>query len=384
MKKIIFVFIAFFLFIPFVYAEPGPLIGDKVSPVTSPGFARFYDIGLDGNSVTPVATRGTGYYFNNPDPFTLNNTNSNGGLVCWSGDIVYQEGVLYSVTAYIGVLNSDYVFQNVTVVPGPLNRGVSTGSYLVNAANYYANKDTAKYYFNGSDTSSTISFNNTTITSTLYTGYRFLVFEPKHSGNSICIDFTSVGTYSYFAFFGYHTEPLGVVDGLSSQDIQSAINSSGLATASSVNQVQTSVNALKTEVQSMSEEQKQTNEKLDDLNDTLNNSDVSDAQGSANDFFDNFDTNDYGLSDIISMPLQFINKISSAKCSPIVVPLPFVDTNLTLPCMYDIYQKYFGSILSIYQTVTFGMIAYFICCDIFRMVKNFKDPDKDNVEVMDL
>lgn len=128
----------------------------------------------------------------------------------------------------------------------------------------------------------------------------------------------------------------------------------------------------------------ETNEKLDDLNNNLTSTDTSGAEGAAGGFFDNFDDNDYGLSDVITMPLELIKKITNTSCTPLVLPIPFVNTNVTLPCMNTIYSQFFGNILTLYQTITTGMIAYWICINIFGMVKGFKDPDKDNVEVMEL
>lgn len=128
----------------------------------------------------------------------------------------------------------------------------------------------------------------------------------------------------------------------------------------------------------------ETNDKLGDLNNTMNSSDTSGAEGQANGFFGNFKDDDYGLSDVITMPLSFINNISKATCSPLEIPLPFVSQNINLPCMMTVYQTYFGGFLTIYQTITTGMIAYWICINLFATVKGFKDPDSDNVEVMEL
>lgn len=132
------------------------------------------------------------------------------------------------------------------------------------------------------------------------------------------------------------------------------------------------------------EEQQETNEKLDELNDNITDTDTSGSEDLAGGFFEDFDNEDYGLSDIITMPLQVINNITSATCSPLELPLPFVDTDVALPCMYDIYEDHFGGFLTIYQTITFGIVAYWVCINIFRMVKNFKNPDNDEVEVLDL
>lgn len=125
-------------------------------------------------------------------------------------------------------------------------------------------------------------------------------------------------------------------------------------------------------------------EAINRTNETISSTDTDGAESTANGFFDNFENNDHGLSSIITIPLSIISSISSATCSPLSVPLPFVNQNVTLPCMYSIYSQFFGSFLSIYQTITFGIIAYWVCVNIYRMVKNFKNPDNDEIEVLDL
>lgn len=127
----------------------------------------------------------------------------------------------------------------------------------------------------------------------------------------------------------------------------------------------------------------ETNDKLNDLNDSLNNSDTSGANQDANNFFNNFESNDFGLSDIITLPLSTIQSITSKSCTPLRLTLPFVNKTFDLPCMTTIYSK-FEPFYSIYQTITFGLISYWVCVQIYAMVKGFKDPTKDEIEVMDL
>ena len=124
--------------------------------------------------------------------------------------------------------------------------------------------------------------------------------------------------------------------------------------------------------------------KIDAVNDTLNDDDTTGATGEASDFFSSFSTDTHGLTAIITAPLSLISNITSASCSPLVIPLPFVDKDLTLPCMGQIYSNYFSSFLSIYQMITFGIVAYWVLVRIFNLVKDFKNPDHDEIEVLDL
>lgn len=150
-------------------------------------------------------------------------------------------------------------------------------------------------------------------------------------------------------------------------------------------------NTIINQNEQMIQQQQETNDKLDEtnkelgeLNDNITNDDISGAEDSASSFFDNFEDNDFGLSDIITIPLDLISSITSKSCNVLTLNIPFVNKTLTLPCMNSIYEEYFGSFLSIYQTITFGIIAYWVCVQIYAMVKGFKNPDKDEIEVLDL
>lgn len=139
------------------------------------------------------------------------------------------------------------------------------------------------------------------------------------------------------------------------------------------------------ELKKQTNEQKKTNEELKKTNDTLNDDDTTDSTNKANEFFSGFTTDTFGLTSIITAPLELIGSITSSTCSPLGLKIPFVENKtLNLPCMSSIYQQHFGSFLTIYQTITFGIIAYWVCVRIFALVKDFKNPDTDKVEVLDL
>ncbi len=124
------------------------------------------------------------------------------------------------------------------------------------------------------------------------------------------------------------------------------------------------------------------NDKLDDLNSSITDSNVD--TGSAGGFFNDFEDKDFGLSDIVKAPLGVINSITTGSCEDIEVSLPFVNKKITIPCMMPIYQKHFMPVLVIYQTITGGLISYWICVQLLEMVKGFKDPDKDEIQVVDV
>lgn len=207
----------------------------------------------------------------------------------------------------------------------------------------------------------------------LYTGVwsmSYILQRDTSNGYSFLdsnIYFTSNRTLNYATTFKFNNIYVtdydeNVVQNLKQQQITSATN---------------------TYLQQQIQQQQQTNEKLDDLNQNITNDDISGSQNTANGFFDNFTSNDYGLSSIITIPLTSIQKITNSTCIPLRLPIPFVNKTIDLPCMYDIYNNV-PIILNIWQVVSFGLISYAIIVDIFAMVKKFKDPNDDKLEVMDL
>lgn len=155
---------------------------------------------------------------------------------------------------------------------------------------------------------------------------------------------------------------------------------------------------IKNTIKDINEKIGNTNSKLDEQNqlakdkleqdkkqhEEIMDDDTSGANSEAESFFSGFTTNTHGLTSIITSPLELIGNIAGSTCTPLQLPLPYVVTDLTLPCMDTIYKKHFGSLFSVYQLITFGYISYWVCVRIFALVKDFKNPDHDEIEVMDL
>ena len=189
----------------------------------------------------------------------------------------------------------------------------------------------------------------------------------------------TTGTTIYI--FGYYNEVLGNANNLTSSQVQNIINNSGLATATDIASVNRSIEQMSSDIQDQTEQQ---HEDHQETIDTLTDDDSSGATGEAGNFFNNFTTNTHGLTGIITAPLSAIQSLTSQSCSPLVLPLPFVNQNLTLPCMRPIYDQHFGSFMQIYDVITLGIISYWVMVRIFSLVKDFKNPEHDEVEVLDL
>lgn len=112
--------------------------------------------------------------------------------------------------------------------------------------------------------------------------------------------------------------------------------------------------------------------------------DLSQVSPLLGNIFSDFSSNTFGLTSIITAPLGLISSLSSSSCSSLSLPLPFLNTNLSLPCMTTVYQNTFGSFFTLYQTITFGIVAYWVIVKIFNIIKDAKNPDHDEIEVIDL
>ena len=124
---------------------------------------------------------------------------------------------------------------------------------------------------------------------------------------------------------------------------------------------------------------------INGLNDSINDDNSSGATSEASSFFGNFNTNTFGLTSIITAPLNLIQSLTSKTCTPLHLPLPYLNNKyLDLPCMSTLYSEYFGNFYTLYQTITYGIIAYWVCVRIFNLVKDFKNPEHDEIEVVDL
>lgn len=136
--------------------------------------------------------------------------------------------------------------------------------------------------------------------------------------------------------------------------------------------------AIENQTQQQQQQHNETQSYLEDSNTTQ-------AENEATDFFQGFSSTDHGgLSSIITAPLNTIQSLLNSTCTNLVLPLPFVNENLTLPCLNSIYTEFFGAFFTIYQTIILGIIAYKCIRSIYYDIHGFMDPNDDRIEVMDL
>lgn len=130
-------------------------------------------------------------------------------------------------------------------------------------------------------------------------------------------------------------------------------------------------------IQKNTEETKKTN-------DLIENTDTSDSQTKGANFFKDYNSNAHGLSGIITAPLKFLQSLTGAKCNPLKFNLPFVKKEVQLQCMKSIYQTHFGVFYTLWQTITTGLIAYTVCLNFYKKIRDLQNPNNDKIEVLNL
>lgn len=293
----------------------------------------------------------------------INSTQSSGNFIDASSDVVGQ--AYYSVPKNLAY---NYLVLTYCSSSDLVNPGFAPNVYVTDSV-YHV--DTKQYcHTNYGNVTGTVKMNFFTIKNWYY------------NDDSAYLDVS----YSYFTNSdSQHSQAFQFL-GLSSQSSQDvSIAILAHLKAQETNQDYTTIlNEIKNNQNDYKKELQDVNSSIKKTQETIENTDTQGAQDSAGGFFNDFTTDTHGLTAIITAPLSLISSITSKSCSPLVLPLPFVDKDLTLPCMGSIYSQYFGSFLSIYQVITFGIIAYWVCVRIFNLVKDFKNPDHDEIEVLDL
>lgn len=93
-----------------------------------------------------------------------------------------------------------------------------------------------------------------------------------------------------------------------------------------------------------------------------------------------------GLASIVTAPISILTSLQNAQytCNTLSLPMPFINRNLPLPCMHSYYTTYMGQLYTIWQTVINGIVSYWVIVGMLKIIKDAKDPKKDQIEVLNL
>lgn len=130
----------------------------------------------------------------------------------------------------------------------------------------------------------------------------------------------------------------------------------------------------------MNENQQTIINNIDNINDTLTDDNISDTDVSNS---LNFSTteNSYGpFATFLTLPLQWVQDIlaSNQSCSPISLPLPYVNKNLVLPCMTEFWNST-GALGTLIQLCWIAVVGVRIFNGLFKLVVDTTSSE-DNAE----
>lgn len=320
----------FFLFSPLVFATEGQINGSIYSSdISASAQAEWFDVNHNSISTTLVTDYGYSPYYKAASRYN--------SYLSFNVYENFQTNVIYSLTIYLNTSNNT----NIT----DWNNAVATGTWN-GGANDNNKNNTCKAYIYSMNNTYNIKYKiniNQEGTSEARTGAIYMTFTPSCQGSYINIPVAFSSPSGDMYFYGYHLDVLGLSNGLTRNDIQSVINSSGLATASSVNEVKQGVNEVKQELSS--------------IDSTLNDSSVDSSDTTINNLKNQIPTNSV-ISDLLLLPVRFLQNFVNAlgsSCSQFNLGSLY-GTNLYMPCIN--IENYLGS--GIWTTIDLIISGLFI------------------------
>ena len=120
--------------------------------------------------------------------------------------------------------------------------------------------------------------------------------------------------------------------------------------------------------------------------DTITDPDTNDANSSASSFFDSFkDTDNGGLSSIVTAPLRLINEMLSIDGYGKPICAKWLNSKLI--CLPSGDWLWFGKskeLINLINMLEVGLLSYWILIDLYKTIERIKNPEEDKVEVMNL
>lgn len=90
------------------------------------------------------------------------------------------------------------------------------------------------------------------------------------------------------------------------------------------------------------------------------------------------------LTQVVLAPISLFVELATDTCSPIVLTVPFVNYQATLPCMKPIFNQYFSGLYTVFTTAISAIITYWVSVKTLSLIKDILDCDNDRIEVIDL
>lgn len=260
--------------------------------------------------------------------------------------------------------------------------------FKCNSNSEYTQQNNYSWKFSGGDTYTDFtSFRTSCDTTNNYLYVTFSIQAPASVGNSFVLYWDTLGTIYVNSIFTNLSNSNGtisfIVDKVESSDSDNSVIINQNQTIINQNQEQINQNNQIIEGQGkifnsivgLTEEFKNSQNATNDL--------ISSEDIDSNDsFFSDFQTNNHGISSMITIPLQYINSWTNS-CSPVTIPV--LDTSFTIPCLSSTYKEYLGNELyTIIQIIVSGPLAYSIILYYIKSINHAQSPNDNRLEVTDL
>ena len=341
------------IFTPNVFASGAGVVKTDGASYEVAAFADFAD-NTNGHLTRVNATFiENGHYFRSNQSLQTNGANTDGVNLLFDSNTSFVAGYTYLVSILVSMRDT---------YAKPSSTRVCIAETLTNVTTRFNNPGSFPcFYATVTATNGTAAFSDGNIT--LYYAVLNYIFTADATGNSITMTYNTVGSIeSNHTFGGYSVTLLSDNKQLTQQQVQQAVQNSGLATAQSVTQVQQSI----TQVQ----------QELGSIDNTLNDSSVDSSDSTINNLKSKIPTNSV-ISDLLLLPVRFLQNFVNAlgsSCSQFNLGSLY-GTNLYMPCIN--IESYLGSgIWTTIDLIISGLFVYALrkkFIEIYENLTNLKN-----------
>lgn len=224
-------------------------------------------------------------------------------------------------------------------------------------------KSTTRMYLNWIDLAPD---NATTLGYTrLYCGSYFSIVQPIENSFTFNLRMDGVSTKNSYFLMGIDAVPLADANQVSAAQIENIVKNSGLATATSVQEVNTAVNKVQEETKK--------------VNDTISSSDVDDPSSSINSMNDKLAENGV-ITQLIGLPVTLFTKVLNSvngTCTSYNLGSLF-GTDIIFPCIN--ISNYLGATLwSVIDVLISGLFVYSISKKFIKVFEHMSSMNEGDV-----
>lgn len=224
-------------------------------------------------------------------------------------------------------------------------------------------KSTTRMYLNWIDLAAD---NATTLGYTrLYCGSYFSIIQPIENSFTFNLRMDGVSTKNDYFLMGIDAVPLADANQVSAAQIENIVKNSGLATATSVQEVNTAV-------QKVQEETKK-------VNDTISSDEVDDPSSSINSFKDKIAENGV-ITQLIGLPVTLFTKVLNSvngTCTSYNLGSLF-GTEIVFPCI-NMFNILGGNLWAVIDVLISGLFVYSISKKFIKVFEHMSSMNEGDV-----